>query len=101
MQAEVDRMVQKAEKLCAENEANRPRLTPERFKKLLFHFAHTLNKEKPRDKLEDGGKEKIKAAVQETLDWLEENQLAAGHRLLMLVVSSTLRGALHGLLVIP
>ena len=51
-------------------------MTPERFKKLLFHFAHTLNKEKPRDKLEDGDKVKIKAAVQETLDWLERNQLA-------------------------
>ena len=42
----------------------------------MFHFAHTLNKEKPGDKLEGGDKEKIKAAVQETLDWLEENQLA-------------------------
>ena len=42
----------------------------------MFHSAQHSNEVKPRDKLEGGDKEKIKAAVQETLDWLEENQLA-------------------------
>ena len=42
----------------------------------MFHSAQHANEVKPRDKLEGGDKEKIKAAVQETLDWLEQNQLA-------------------------
>ena len=42
----------------------------------MFHSAQHLNEVKPRDKLEGGDKEKIKAAVQKTLDWLEQNQLA-------------------------
>ena len=62
-------------------------------------------------KLEDGSKNKIEAEVQETLvgrrEKQKKNQLAEqatteivslrGHRLLALVVSSTLRVALHGL----
>ena len=54
---ELDRIMQKAEKFCAESESNRPRLKPERL-----GVAE--------DKLEGGDKEKIEAAIQETLDWL-------------------------------
>jgi len=35
-----------------------------------------LNEEKLKEKFEDGDKEKIEKAVQETLDWLDKNQLA-------------------------
>merc|ERR1712167_427625 len=50
-QSEIDRMVQEAEKYKDEDEANR-------------------------DKIEAGDKEKIEKEVQETLDWLDKNQLA-------------------------
>merc|ERR1712214_48530 len=36
----------------------------------------TLNEEKLKEKFEDGDREKIENAVQETLDWLDKNQLA-------------------------
>merc|ERR1712210_154868 len=50
-QAEIDRMVQEAEKYAAEDEANK-------------------------SKFEADDKSKIETAVQETLDWLDKNQLA-------------------------
>merc|ERR1712160_73780 len=39
-------------------------------------MRNTLQEEKLKEKFEDGDKEKIEAAVQETLDWLDKNQLA-------------------------
>eukprot|EP00441_Pelagodinium_beii_P042199 CAMPEP_0197645266 /NCGR_PEP_ID=MMETSP1338-20131121/18327_1 /TAXON_ID=43686 ORGANISM="Pelagodinium beii, Strain RCC1491" /NCGR_SAMPLE_ID=MMETSP1338 /ASSEMBLY_ACC=CAM_ASM_000754 /LENGTH=54 /DNA_ID=CAMNT_0043218775 /DNA_START=1 /DNA_END=161 /DNA_ORIENTATION=- len=39
-------------------------------------MRNTLNEEKLKDKFEGGDKEKIEAAVQEALDWLDKNQLA-------------------------
>merc|ERR1712061_238509 len=41
-----------------------------------FTMRNTLNEEKLKDKFEGGDKEKIEKAVQETLDWLDKNQLA-------------------------
>merc|ERR1712039_448207 len=49
-QQEIDRMVQEAEKYKAEDEL--------------------------KDKFEGGDKEKIEAAVQDALDWLDKNQMA-------------------------
>jgi len=39
-------------------------------------MRNTLNDEKLKDKFEGGDKEKIEKAVQDTLDWLDKNQLA-------------------------
>jgi len=39
-------------------------------------MRNTLNEEKLKDKFEAGDKEKIEKAVQDTLDWLDKNQLA-------------------------
>ena len=51
-------MVQKAEKICAEIESNKAKAEAKYgLKGLLLHFAHTLNKEKTRDKLEGDDKE--------------------------------------------
>ena len=72
-------------------------------------MRNTMNEGLLRDNLEGGDKEKIRAAVQETLDWMEGKQLADQatneidslfrvHRLLVLVASSTLWGTLHELL---
>merc|ERR1711943_29342 len=41
-----------------------------------FTMRNTLNEEKLKEKFEAGDKEKIEAAVQEALDWLDKNQLA-------------------------
>merc|ERR1712083_249415 len=41
-----------------------------------FTMRNTSQEEKLKEKFEDGDKEKIENAVQETLDWLDKNQLA-------------------------
>jgi len=41
-----------------------------------FQMRNTLSDDKLKDKFEGGDKEKIEAAVQEALDWLDKNQLA-------------------------
>merc|ERR1711865_1092115 len=41
-----------------------------------FAMGNTLQEEKLKEKFEGGDKDKIEAAVQETLDWLDKNQLA-------------------------
>merc|ERR1719161_3118800 len=40
-----------------------------------FTMRNTLSEEKLQDKFEAGDKEKVEKAVQETLDWLDKNQL--------------------------
>ena len=67
LRTEHDRMVQKVEKFCAESESNKAKIEA----KNGLGVAE--------DKRKGGDKEKIEAAVQETLDWLEENQLASGY----------------------
>merc|ERR1711920_1044716 len=41
-----------------------------------FTMRNTLQEEKLKDKFESGDQEKIEKAVQDTLDWLDKNQLA-------------------------
>merc|ERR1712113_1172518 len=41
-----------------------------------FQMRNTLSDDKLKDKFEGGDKEKIEAAVQDALDWLDKNQLA-------------------------
>merc|ERR1712218_226502 len=68
-QAEIDRMVQEAEKYAAEDESNRAKIEAKNgLENYCFTMRNTLQEEKL--------KEKIEAAVQETLDWLDKNQLA-------------------------
>merc|ERR1711884_449092 len=76
-QSEVDRMVQEAEKYRAEDESNRAKIEAKNgLENYCFTMRSTLQEEKLRDKFESGDKEKIEAAVHETLDWLDKNQLA-------------------------
>jgi len=76
-QAEIDRMVQEAEKYRAEDESNKAKIEAKNgLENYCFTMRNTLQEEKLKDKFEDGDKEKIEAAVQETLDWLDKNQLA-------------------------
>ena len=70
-------------------------------------MRNTPNEEEPKDNSKVATR-KERGCSAETLEWLKENQLAEratietdsffGHRLLVLVASSTLQRALHGLL---
>merc|ERR1719305_1517201 len=68
-QAEIDRMVQEAEKYAAEDEANKNKIEAKNgLENYCFTMRNTLQEEKLKDKIEK--------AVQEALDWLDKNQLA-------------------------
>merc|ERR1712061_675503 len=76
-QSEIDRMVQEAEKFKAEDEANKNKIEAKNgLENYCFTMRNTLNEEKLKEKFEAGDKEKIEKAVQDTLDWLDKNQLA-------------------------
>merc|ERR1711985_202803 len=76
-QAEIDRMVQEAEKYRAEDEQNKQKIEAKNgLENYCFQMRNTLSDDKLKDKFEGGDKEKIEAAVQEALDWLDKNQLA-------------------------
>merc|ERR1711981_901366 len=76
-QAEIDRMVNEAEKFRAEDETNKLKIEVKNgLENYCFTMRNTLNEEKLKDKFEGGDKEKIEKAVQDTLDWLDKNQLA-------------------------
>jgi len=76
-QAEIDRMVQEAEKYRDEDEANKSKIEAKNgLENYCFTMRNTLTEEKLKDKFESGDKEKIEPAVQDALDWLDKNQLA-------------------------
>merc|ERR1712217_183593 len=76
-QSEIDRMVQEAEKYRAEDEANKGKIEAKNgLENYCFTMRNTLQEEKLKDKFEGDDKDKIEKAVQETLDWLDKNQLA-------------------------
>merc|ERR1712093_157599 len=76
-QSEIDRMVQEAEKYKAEDEQNKQKIEAKNgLENYCFQMRNTLSDDKLKDKFEGGDKEKIEAAVQEALDWLDKNQLA-------------------------
>merc|ERR1712161_93132 len=70
-QAEIDRMVQEAEKFRAEDEEAKNSL-----ENYCFTMRNTLQEEKLVDKFEGDDKDKIEKAVQEALDWRDKNQMA-------------------------
>merc|ERR1719265_1362016 len=68
-QSEIDRMVQEAEKFKAEDDLNKAKIEAKNgLENYCFTMRNTLNEEKLKDKFEAGD--------QETLDWLDKNQLA-------------------------
>merc|ERR1711907_595118 len=76
-QAEIDRMVAEAEKFKAEDESNKQKIEAKNgLENYCFTMRNTLQEEKLKDKFEGDDKDKIEKAVQETLDWLDKNQLA-------------------------
>merc|ERR1712167_330865 len=76
-QAEIDRMVQEAEKYRGEDEANKSKIEAKNgLENYCFTMRNTLQEEKLKEKFEGDDKDKIEKAVQDTLDWLDKNQLA-------------------------
>merc|ERR1712100_279799 len=76
-QAEIDRMVQEAEKYRAEDEAAKHKIEAKNgLENYCFTMRNTLSEEKLKDKFEAGDKEAIEQAVQDASDWLDKNQLA-------------------------
>merc|ERR1711862_707470 len=76
-QAEIDRMVQEAEKYASEDSKLKEKVEAKNgLENYCFTMRNTLQEEKLKDKFEGGDKEAIESAVQEALDWLDKNQLA-------------------------
>merc|ERR1739843_63939 len=76
-QAEIDRMVNEAEKFRAEDEQNKCKIEAKNgLENYCYSMRNTLQEEKLQDKFEGDDKDKIEKAVQEALDWLDKNQLA-------------------------
>jgi len=76
-QSEIDRMVSEAEQYRAEDEQNKGKVEAKNgLENYCFTMRNTLQEEKLKEKFEGGDKEAIEKAVQETLDWLDKNQLA-------------------------
>jgi L1 cell adhesion molecule like protein len=76
-QADIDRMVNEAEKYAAEDEANKSKVEAKNgLENYCYSMRNTLQEEKLKEKFEGDDKEKIETAVQEALDWLERNQMA-------------------------
>merc|ERR1712048_518645 len=74
---DIDRMVQEAEKFRAEDELAKTKIEAKNgLENYCFTMRNTLQEEKLQDKFEGDDKDKIEKAVQETLDWLDKNQLA-------------------------
>merc|ERR1712139_98733 len=71
------RMVQEAEKYRAEDEQNKQKIEAKNgLENYCFQMRNTLSDDKLKDKFEGDDKDKIEKVVQETLDWLDKNQLA-------------------------
>jgi len=76
-QADIDRMVSEAEKYAAEDEANKAKIEAKNgLENYCFTMRNTLSEEKLKDKFSEEDKSTIEKGVQDTLDWMDKNQLA-------------------------
>merc|ERR1711988_1098997 len=76
-QADIDRMVSEAEKYAAEDESNKQKIEAKNgLENYCYSMRNTLSEEKLKDKFEGDDKDKSEKALQETLDWLDRNQMA-------------------------
>jgi L1 cell adhesion molecule like protein len=74
---EIERMVQEAEKYKAEDEEHKKRIEAKNsLENYAFNMRNTIRDEKVGGKLAAEDKEKIEKLVEETVSWLDSNQLA-------------------------
>ena len=76
-QAEIDRMVEAAEKFKAEDEANKERVEAKNgLENYCYTLRNSMQEDALKDKFTEADKTSLEAKVKETLDWLDKNQLA-------------------------
>merc|ERR1712003_203080 len=74
---EIERLVQEAEKYKAEDEARKKKVDAKnQLENYAYNMKNTINDEKVKDKIEADDKKKIEDAIEETINWLDNNQLA-------------------------
>merc|ERR1712138_358490 len=74
---EIERMVQEAEKYKAEDEAHKKKVDAKNaLENYAYNMKNTISDEKVAGKIEADDKKKIEDAIEETISWLDNNQLA-------------------------
>ena len=74
---DIERMVSEAEKYKADDETHRLKVEAKNnLENYAYNMKNTLREEAISAKISSDDKEKIEGAIQETIDWLEANQLA-------------------------
>ncbi|OCK84931.1 heat shock protein-like protein 70 [Lepidopterella palustris CBS 459.81] len=74
---EIERMLAEAEKYKAEDEAEAGRIGAKNsLESYAYSLRNTLSDSKVDEKLEAGDKEKLKAEIDKTVQWLDDNQTA-------------------------
>merc|ERR1711968_263845 len=73
---DIERMVQEAEKYKAEDESNKSRVEAKNtLENYAYSMRNSMEDEKLKDKIDEADKEKLKAAIDETISWLDANQM--------------------------
>merc|ERR1711998_20659 len=76
-EAEIQRMVDEAEKYKQEDESNKGKVEARNgLENYCFNLRNTMDDPNLKDKFEGEDKQKIEDAVKDALDWLDKNQLA-------------------------
>ncbi|XP_063611116.1 heat shock 70 kDa protein cognate 4-like [Penaeus indicus] len=74
---EIERMVNEAEKYRSEDEQQRERITSKNnLESYCFNMKSTVEDDKFKDKIPEGDRETIISKCNETIQWLDSNQLA-------------------------
>jgi len=74
---EIERMLAEAEKYKEEDEREASRISAKNaLESYAYSLRNTLSDEKVDEKLDSGDKEKLKKAIDETVDWLDNNTTA-------------------------
>lgn len=74
---DIERMVQEAEKYKEEDEAHRKKVEARNgLENYAYNLRNTINDDKVADKLDQEDKDKIKKAIDETIAWMDANELA-------------------------
>merc|ERR1712139_275489 len=73
---DIERMVSEAEKYKAEDESNKSRVESKNgLENYAYSMRNSMEDERLKDKIDAANKEKLKAAIDETISWLDANQM--------------------------
>jgi len=74
---EIERMVQEAEKYKAEDEEHKKKVEAKNsLENYAYNMRNTLNDDKVGGKLDADDKKKLETSIEETITWLDNNQMA-------------------------